>query len=167
MADNYSPDLSIAFTHIGYVANSWALLEGTIEELLWFLIETTKGRAVTTYINTPTQIEIIRRLTKDVVSASDIEGDLNPILQRIDDLRRRRNLAIHCKWDDAEGDDNNPVLKGLDYHSRASLEPTEIRLSFQEIADTNSEIGEAHIDLMNFYLPLGFIPSFQLIYDQD
>ena len=167
MADKYSPDVSIAYKHIGYLANSWALLEGTIEEILWFLIETTKGRAVTTYISTPKQIEIIRQLTKEVVSAAAIKEDLNPILEGIESLRLLRNLAIHCRWDDAEGDDNNLVLKGLDYNSRASLEPTEIRLSVRKIADTNREIGEAHTDLTNFYLPLGFIPSFELFHDKD
>ena len=167
MADKYSPDVAIAYKHIGYLANSWALLEGTIEEILWCLIETTKGRAVTTYINTQTQIDIIRKLTKKVVSEAAIEEDLNPILKRIDDLRLLRNLAVHCRWDESEGDDTNLVLKGLDYNSRASLEPTEIRLSVRKIADTNREIGEAHTDLTNFYLPLGFIPSFELFYNQD
>ena len=167
MADKYSPDVSIAYKHIGYLANSWALLEGTIEEILWFLIETTKGRAVTTYINTPTQIDIIRKLTKKVVSVAAIKEDLNSILERIDDLRLLRNLAVNCRWDDSEGDDRNLVLKGIDYHSRTSLERTEIRLSVRKIADTNREIGEAHTDLTNFYLPLGFIPSFELFYDKD
>ena len=167
MADKYSPDVSIAYKHIGYLANSWALLEGTIEEILWFLIETTKGRAVTTYINTPTQIDIIRKLTKKVVSVAAIKEDLNSILERIDDLRLLRNLAVNCRWDDSEGDDRNLVLKGIDYHSRISLERTEIRLSVRKIADTNREIGEAHTDLTNFYLPLGFIPSFELFYDKD
>jgi len=167
MADKYSPDDSIAFTHIGYLANSWALLEGTIEEILLFLIESKKGHAVTTYINTPTQIDIIRKLTKKVVSETAIEEDLNPILKRIDDIRLLRNRAIHTKWDDAEGDENNLVLKGLDYHSRSSLEPTEIHLSAREIADTNIQIGDVHTDLMNFYLPLGFMPSFELFYSKD
>ena len=167
MADKYSPDVFIAYKHIGYLANSWALLEGTIEEILWFLIETTKGRAVTTYINTPTQIDIIRKLTKKVVSVAAIKEDLNSILERIDDLRLIRNLAVRCRWDDSEGDDTNLVLKGLNYTSRTSPEPTKIRLSIRKIADTNREIGETHTDLTNFYLHLGFIPSFELFDGQD
>ncbi len=167
MADNHSPDDSIAFKQIGYLATSWALLEGTIEQILWFLMNTTKGRAVTMYISTPTQIAIILKLTKEVVSEADIEEALKPILKRIEDIRQLRNRAIHCKWDDAEGDDNSLVLKALDYESRASLEPTEIRLSAQEVADANKEIGDAHTDLMNFYLPLGFTPSFELFYNQE
>jgi hypothetical protein len=88
---------------IGRLATEWALIEDSLEQLLWHLLGITitnnVGRAITTHIPFRTRIDIARSYTRQRKMDPQLIMELDKLLVEIDKKRGERNAYVHARWD--------------------------------------------------------------------
>jgi hypothetical protein len=93
---------------IGLVTVQWSILESTVEQCLWGLLDLRddRARAVTTHLTMRLRLDMLRTLSHHFDPDGDYSEQLRDFVKDIQDdsgdresLSKRRNRLVHARWD--------------------------------------------------------------------
>ena len=144
---------------IGRVAAQWAILEQSLHNVLWGLLDVPQrsGHAITAAVpSMNTKLHMLRSLAKETKRlSSDAKSNIKPLLTSVSDLQTDRNNIVHATWSVSEkpGAFNRSKFTGwgeVKFHNQ-DMTATEIN----QIAD---DIASLTGDLMDFAWENGLNP---------